>query len=310
MSLYKTFSTSLSVLLISFLLSISLEPAYAATLTQVPTEPVVSPAGADLSYNWAGYVATGDTYTSVTGTWTVPTVEPSSSLSADATWVGIGGVKSRDLIQAGTVAQNGSSPTPTYRAWYEMLPNEMQQISMSVKPGDSITTSLKAETNNQWQISIKNNTTGELFTTNVNYLSSLSSAEWIEETPSLSTGAIAPLDNFGSVTFTGGTAVVNGSTETIAKSGAKPMTMLDRNDQVLAAPQVLSSNGTDFTVRRSATTSTGISPSTFVIIPFHYTPDTSSPSTITYTPYTRHSYRWFDFGFDPSQYTTTFTWTW
>ena len=57
----------------------------------------------NISGNWAGYVATGSSITSVTGSWTVPsagTVPPGLS----ATWVGIGGYKTSDLIQAGTPA--------------------------------------------------------------------------------------------------------------------------------------------------------------------------------------------------------------
>src|SRR5580692_4075887 len=42
--------------------------------------------------NWSGYVATDGTYTSVSGSWTVPTVTNASGDVADATWVGIGGV--------------------------------------------------------------------------------------------------------------------------------------------------------------------------------------------------------------------------
>ena len=38
----------------------------------------------------------------MSGSWTVPNVTPSNSDAADATWVGIGGVSTSDLIQAGT----------------------------------------------------------------------------------------------------------------------------------------------------------------------------------------------------------------
>src|SRR5579862_3178597 len=58
------------------------------------------------SSNWAGYAAQGGTFTGVTGTWTVPaptadaTTTYATRIAADATWVGIGGVSTRNLIQA------------------------------------------------------------------------------------------------------------------------------------------------------------------------------------------------------------------
>lgn len=80
------------------------------------------PIGSDTSSNWAGYVASVGTFTSVGAGWTVPrVVGGNGSLSADATWVGIGGLSSNDLIQVGTqaIVQNG---TTTYEPWYELLP--------------------------------------------------------------------------------------------------------------------------------------------------------------------------------------------
>jgi|GEM_PF-3065116 len=57
------------------------------------------------SLNWSGYVARGGTYTEVYGSWVVPRVAPSTgTYAADATWVGIGGVRNQNLIQAGTQA--------------------------------------------------------------------------------------------------------------------------------------------------------------------------------------------------------------
>ncbi|MHB8329564.1 MAG: G1 family glutamic endopeptidase, partial [Acidimicrobiales bacterium] len=80
---------------------------------------------ATYSGNWAGYVDIASTITSVEGSFIVPnagTLPPGVS----ATWVGIGGYGTSDLIQAGT--QQISSPFGqffaggSYAAWYEMLP--------------------------------------------------------------------------------------------------------------------------------------------------------------------------------------------
>ena len=53
-------------------------------------------------------------------------------------------------------------------------------------------------------------TTGRTFTTTIRYDSSKSSAEWIEEAPSLGR-AIAALDSFGTVKFTAGGVTVDGA---------------------------------------------------------------------------------------------------
>lgn len=314
MSQSKTFLTTFAVLLFSFLVTTNIQPVLAASTSDgSPTNPVINPAGNNYSYNWAGYVATGDMYTGVAGSWKIPTVPNANTLEADATWVGIGGVTTHDLIQAGTVAIiDGNSPQPTYHAWYETLPNDMQQISMPVNPGDTLSTNITTSGNDQWQISIRDLSNNQSFSTTVTYTSSLSSVEWIEETPSLSNGFIAPLDNFGTVSFTGGSAVVNGISEDIAHTNATPMTMLDGSDQALASPTAIAANGTDFSVNRSDVASSSVVP-TFYIIPFRYRINTTGmPTTTTtttsYTSGSRHHHR-FQFEFTPNG-VTQFSWSW
>jgi hypothetical protein len=212
---------------------------------------VASAAGIGVSSNWAGYVASTGTFTSVGGSWIVPqAVGSNANLSADATWVGIGGVSSTDLIQAGTqdIIQNGTS---TYTAWYELLPASSVQVPLAVHPNDGITVSITQQSNGQWQISFSDTTTGQSYQTSVSYASSLSSAEWIEEMPSDQRGLV-PLDNFGIVSFTDGLTTQNGSQVSISESGAQPMTMITRNDQALATPSSLGADGASFTVTRTA----------------------------------------------------------
>ena len=96
-------------------LSLFLSSAEAATVAPV------APAAQGQSRNWAGFAATGGTFTAVSGAWTVPNVSAGSTPGADATWVGIGGVGTTDLIQAGTdsTVQGGRV---VYTAWMETLP--------------------------------------------------------------------------------------------------------------------------------------------------------------------------------------------
>ena len=67
--------------------------------------------------NWSGYVATGAQFTGVSGTWVVPSVQPSDSTQASATWIGIDGFSNDSLIQTGT-EQITSGGSTAYDAWY------------------------------------------------------------------------------------------------------------------------------------------------------------------------------------------------
>jgi hypothetical protein len=227
-----------------------------STSPQGSQPPSSSPSTSDSSTNWAGYAATGGTFTSVTGTWTIPAYTANSTAGVDATWVGIGGVSSTDLIQAGTDQETSGTGQTQYEAWIETLPRASQPVNLTVNPGDSITVTISQTSKGNWSISMKNNTTGQSYQTNVKYNSSLSSAEWIQEAPSGVRSGVLPLDNFGTVNFTSGSAVENGQTVNIAQSGAQPITLETQRGQVLASPSSLGSDGASFSVTRTSTAST------------------------------------------------------
>lgn len=225
------------------------------------------PAGSATSQNWSGYVATAGTFTAINGTWTVPTVAASNTFAADATWVGIGGVSSQDLIQAGTqaVPSNSNGGAVQYQAWIELLPQNLTTIPMTVNAGDSISVSINQQSTNQWSIYLHDNTNGQSYQTSVSYDSSMSSAEWIEEMPSTGGNNFVPLDSFGTVSFTGGSTVKNGTSLSIAQANGQELTMINGSGQVLAAPSVLGSDGASFTVTRSNATATS-SPTGVVVV--------------------------------------------
>ncbi len=228
--------------------------------TVTTSQPAVnSGASSNLSYNWAGYQATGGTFTAVSGTWTVPAVPSANSTEADATWVGIGGVESHDLIQAGTQALINGSGAPAYQAWYEILPNTTQQVPLSVSPGDSMTASIAeaATGSGEWNVSIRDNTTGQSYSTTLSYNSSQSSAEWIEEMPS-DGSSFVPIDNFGTVSFTGATTVENGNTVSMTGAGATELTMVNGAQQALVTPSAIGSDGESFMVARSSAVATSV----------------------------------------------------
>jgi hypothetical protein len=211
------------------------------------------------SSNWSGYEATGSNFTSVTGTWTVPQTDGSTG-GADATWVGIGGVTSRDLIQAGTETDASGNGRVRYQAWIETLPQASHTVSLTVNPGDSVTVTIAEQSTDNWQVTLKDNTTGKTYQDSEQYQSSHSSAEWVEEAPS-GGRRILPLDNFGAVSFSAGSATKDGQAENISQLGGKAITMIDQSGQPIATTSALGQDGQSFTVTRqndsAASTTTG-----------------------------------------------------
>lgn len=237
-------------------------PAPAAG-TPPQTQPFPFPDTQNTSHNWSGYAATGGSYTAVAGTWSVPQFSASGPAGIDAAWVGIGGVRSRDLIQAGTQQTVTGSGSTRYEAWIETLPRASQPVPLQVHAGDSLTVSIAEQTTNNWLIQFTNNTTGQTYETTRQYTSTHSSAEWVEEAPSGGRGGgVLPLDNFGTVEFSGGSAVKDGVSLSIAGAGARAITMIGSNDQALAVPSALGDDGASFSVARTdaAATSAGSTP--------------------------------------------------
>lgn len=212
-----------------------------------PTQPRPAPPAPTAPHpdNWSGYVAarfaTGQSYTSVAGNWTVPTVKapPGQDAGFAATWIGIGGAcldahcNSVDptLIQMGTEydAAHGSTE---YLAWYEMLPDAAITISpLTISPGDKISANIKmvggsAGSVQSWQLSMTNTTTGKSWTQTVKYQSALASADWIVEAPF--SGQVLPLADFGTATIDPVTA--NGANPHLSPS--QGIVMLNPNGQV------------------------------------------------------------------------------
>lgn len=207
-----------------------------------------------LSGNWAGYVATRGGYSGVGATWTVPTLAATTTLMTDVTWVGIGGSKSKDLIQAGThnAVQNGRTQ---YWAWYELLPDYQTVIPLAVKGGDKVEVSLTEVSPDLWYLSFSNETTGKRYGRVLEYRSKHSSVEWIEEMPVVygrdGDQAYAPLSEFGTVAFSDAYAVVDGERRSIDASRPSAVSMVSKQDKrvLLAAPGDIQDGG--FAVVRS-----------------------------------------------------------
>jgi len=198
-----------------------------------------------LSHNWSGYTAIGASYTSVTGTWTVPATRNANG--AIAIWVGIGGLQSKDLIQAGTLSLGDGVSIVQHRAFIEMLPETARPVDVTVSPGDSITASISRAGADEWLITLTNNTTRQYYQTSVHYSSSMSSVEWVVEAPSNAQGAM-PLGSFGTIQFTNAKAANGDRNLTIAGLGAQPITMLAPDGKTTTESSPLGGDGCSFTV--------------------------------------------------------------
>jgi hypothetical protein len=208
------------------------------------------------SLNWSGYAVTGSGISGVSGTFVVPTAGDTPPGFA-ATWAGIGGYSTSDLIQAGV--EEDSAPSNSllgdqYTAWYELLPASETPISgctgssdCTVNPGDHVSVTITSTGSNEWSISMSSSGTDNwTWSTTVPYTSSESSAEWILEAPTLVAAQtlIAPV---GTVSF-GPTSTWNdasGSGQTIA-AGKPTQIVLSPGAVDEATPSALASNGESF----------------------------------------------------------------
>jgi hypothetical protein len=139
----------------------------------------------------------------------VPTAAASKSATYSSNWIGIDGFNNSSLIQTGTESDYYNHAAH-YAVWWEILPAAETPITtMTVHPGDTIKASISRGTSGVWTISISDVNTGATSTTTHAYSGPLTSAEWIEEAPSIG-GRVATLAHYGQATFDPGT--VNGVT--------------------------------------------------------------------------------------------------
>jgi hypothetical protein len=169
----------------------------AATSTQELTEQTVVVANPTInpywSANWSGYETDGGPFTSVSGTFTVPSLTTGTNCDQETSeWVGIDGANSSDLIQAG-IDEQGSDPNTGnctngkfwVASWWEILPAypTPAPIPGNVSAGDKVTVTLAEITGTTWSITITDDTTNQSYTTDQNYTGPGNSAEWIVESP-------------------------------------------------------------------------------------------------------------------------------
>ncbi len=204
------------------------------------------------SSNWFGYdqgslEQGGKLFNSITGDWTVPTASQHTTGQAEdsSDWIGIGGgcvdsgcsVGDNTLIQTGTEQDVSASGSPSYSAWWELVPAPSTTISgMTVSPGDHMHASISETVadSNVWTITIQDVTKNESYSTTVPYSSSHATAEWIEETPLIigTNAGFASLPNLTSPVFD--LATVNGKPANLTP--AEEIDLIDSNSNVIGTP--------------------------------------------------------------------------
>jgi hypothetical protein len=169
------------------------------------------------SLNWSGYALMGRAFTGVTGTFNVPVpLKSPACLEETSVWVGVDGVGTSDLLQAGVDESTFAVPTspsnpwwpPTdpctgklqVYAWWEDLPSAEVRVKLPVKVGDEITVSIFRMSPGWWALAVHDLTTGHSFMRVQPYGGPQTSVEWVVEVPQEMGLTTNPLP-FGTVYF-------------------------------------------------------------------------------------------------------------
>ena len=199
------------------------------------------------SDNWAGYAATGGTYTSVQASWVEPSVTCGSEDTYSSFWVGLDGDGTSSVEQTGTEA-DCSGGQASYSSWYEMYPANPVNYNDNLQPGDSMTASVTTDGSGNFTLTLTDNTEGWNETQNLSSSSAQDgSAEVIAEAPY--SNGVLPLSDFGTVDFTG--ATVNGSA--LGSSSPSSINLVSDGGVTEATTSSLDSTGEDFSVTWAST---------------------------------------------------------
>jgi hypothetical protein len=201
------------------------------------------------STNWSGYADTGSSFSKVSASWT----EPSATCSGSATqlaafWVGIDGYTSSSVEQDGTIIECYQGAAYQY-TWWEMYPtNAVQIVGGTLAAGDAITSTVtRSGTTYRLTVTDSTHTANSFTETETCSSCANTSAEWIAEAPSGSSG-VYPLADFGSWTASSA-SVTEGSTSGVISSFTDDqITMADTSGNIEALPGALNSSGNGFSV--------------------------------------------------------------
>jgi hypothetical protein len=201
------------------------------------------------STNWSGYADTGSSFSKVTGSWSEPSASCSGrTTSLAAFWVGIDGYSSDSVEQDGTLIECFEGSAFQY-SWWEMYPtNDVQVVGESVAADDSISASV-VRSGSSYTLAVTDSThsANSFSTTQSCSGCANSSAEWIAEAPSSSSG-VEPLAHFSTWTDSGSTVTEGSTSGVISSFTDDEITMVDSSGAVKAQPGALNGSGNGFSV--------------------------------------------------------------
>jgi hypothetical protein len=219
--------------------------------------------GTVASSNWSGYAVKGSAFTSVEGSWIVPTATCPSGSQYASFWVGIDGYSSGTVEQTGTDSDCHDGK-PHYYAWYEFYPQRGYTFpSQVIKPGDVMWAKVFYD-GSEFTVVIKDLTSGRTSSKSATVPGAKrSSAEWIAEAPCCTAkGDILPLADFGTLLFGGDSTGLSSTNYATDSSTSGAIGSFPAVEEIImekpklkvakAVPSGLSSDGTSFSVNWAA----------------------------------------------------------
>lgn len=210
--------------------------------------------------NWSGYQVAVTGPLQAHASWYLPSVSWPGRDGYSSTWVGIGGgtAAQGQLIQAGTeqdvvctAVRNGRciSTRAQYYAWIETYPRRGQErvTNLALAPGDAVEATVRWDpAASAASFTLCNWRTSQCVSAIRSAGAPRAVAQFVVERPTLGTGRVGALANFGAVTFTG-LEVTNGRGR--YAPGQLPTTRITMvNGRALATPGPLRGYGDSFSV--------------------------------------------------------------
>jgi hypothetical protein len=209
------------------------------------------------SYNWSGYVglngATGfssSSFSAVAAEVVVPTAREAFGLCTGdaeyaASWIGMDGVNSNDVLQAGIefdAACMGGTTATLYAPWIEWYPSgEVRITNLPVAPGDDYFVEVWNTSATQGYAYLVNENANEAETISFQPPSGTqligNSAEWITERPEAN-GATATLTNYIADPYWNAYAVNHNNRE-FDPGTSEAIIMFDNNHTEISYPTLL-----------------------------------------------------------------------
>jgi len=191
--------------------------------------------------SWAGYVACGSSYASVSATWTQPQVSCTSN-GIVGFWVGLDGYGETPIEQTG-INVSCATGTPQYTGFWESSTSSPAiNYNEPVYPGDTIIANVLYQGSDTYSLQLTDSTRDWVENTPLDSVAPNLSAEVIAEATTLN-GHVTALPNFAAIQF----RQVTIDDVSLSSASAQPTSLVNSDGQYLAYPANLTGNGfTDY----------------------------------------------------------------